>query len=62
MLRKRLGLDLIGGMDLGMEGLVEDRDLIVTGGRRPKLGMIGKQSSSEVGHSFLPGTWIRHVS
>ena len=53
MLRKRLGLDLIGGMDLGMEGLVEDRDLIVTGGRRPKLGMIGKQSSSEVGHSFF---------
>ena len=48
MLRKRLGLDMIGGVDLGMEGLVEDRDLVVTQSRKPSLGSIGKQSSAEV--------------
>ena len=48
MLRKRLGLDMIGGVDLGMDGLVDDGDLIVTQSRKPKLGTIGKQSSTEV--------------
>ena len=49
MLRKRLGLDLLaGGVDLGMDELVDDRDLIVNQSSRPKLGAIGKQRSTEV--------------
>lgn len=48
MLRKRLGLDMIGGLEFGMEGLVEDRDLIVTKSANPILGVIGKQASTEV--------------
>ena len=48
MLRKRLGLDLIGGVDLGMEGIIDEGDFFVNEPRRPKLGSIGKQNSAEV--------------
>lgn len=54
MLRKRLGLDMFaGGFDLGMDELVDDRDLIVNQSSRPKLGAIGKQSSIEVGFEIF---------
>ena len=48
MLRRRLGLGMISGVDLGIDELVDERDLVVTQSSRPKLGAIGKQSSTEV--------------
>eukprot|EP00794_Sanderia_malayensis_P009222 gene9222-10196_t len=48
ILKKRLGLDLIGGEDFGMDNLVDDKDLVVSqSSRKPKLGAIGKKSSFE---------------
>ena len=48
MLRRRLGLGMLSGVDLGIDELVDERDLIATQSARPKLGVIGKQSSTEV--------------
>ena len=48
ILRKRLGLDMLGGVDLGMDDLIDDRDLIANQSSKPRIGVIGKQSSLEV--------------
>ncbi len=42
-------MDLIGGVDCGMDNLVDEGDLVVVPSKKPKLGAIGKKSSFEVG-------------